>query len=193
MDLSPQKSEATWAEDVGEVLLTQEQIQKRVAELAAKLTEDYAGSQPLLVGVLTGAVVFLSDLIRYMQMPVCIDFVQLRSYGDRTVSSGNVEIVKDLSQPVAGRDVVIVEDIVDTGRTLAYLVEELRRRGARSVRTCALLDKRERREVEVQVDYVGFGIPDAFVVGYGLDFAQRYRNLPYVAVLRPEAYQTRSD
>lgn len=177
-----------WTEDLGEILLTEEQIQQRVAELAERLQRDYRGRRPLLVGVLTGAVVFLSDLMRRMQMPVCIDFVQVESYGDATVSSGRVKITKDVERPVEGEDVIVVEDIVDTGRTLAFLVEHLRARGARTVRVCALLNKPSRREVQVQVDYVGFDIPDEFVVGYGLDWAQRYRNLPFVAAVRREAY-----
>jgi len=185
----PSRDDSSWAPEIERILLTEAQIKARVAELAEQLHRDYQGQDVLLIGVLTGAVVFLADLIRHMQMPVCVDFVQLRSYGDSTVSSGKVEVVKDLTQPVEGRPVVVIEDIVDTGRTLAYLVDTLRSRGAESVRVCALLSKPSRREVEVPLDYVGFEVPDAFVVGYGLDFAQRFRNLPYVAVLRPEAYQ----
>ncbi len=182
------RNDTSWAADVAEVLLTEEQVQSRVAELAAELHEDYCGREVLMVGVLTGAVVFLSDLIRYLRMPLCIDFVHLRSYWDGTVSSGKIEVVKDLSCPPRGRDILIIEDIVDTGRTLANLVQTLRERGAASVRVCALLNKPSRRAVEIPLDYVGFDIPDVFVVGYGLDFAGQYRNLPCVAVLRPEAY-----
>lgn len=177
-----------WPPPIKRVLLTAEQIQERVGQLAAQLQCDYAGRHPLLVAVLQGSVVFLSDLIRHLEMPVCLDFVQLASYGASTCSSGRVEVVKDLGTDVAGQDVVVVEDIVDTGRTLAYLVEELKRRGAASVRVCALLDKPSRRQVPVCLDYVGFEVPNCFVVGYGLDFAGRYRNLPYVAELSPQAY-----
>ncbi|MCX7598284.1 MAG: hypoxanthine phosphoribosyltransferase [Armatimonadetes bacterium] len=178
----------SWPPPVKRILLTADQIQERVSQLAAQLQRDYAGRRPLLVAVLRGSVVFLSDLIRHLNMPVCLDFVQLASYGDSTCSSGQVEVLKDLGTDIAGQDVVVVEDIVDTGRTLAYLVEELERRGAASVKVCALLDKPSRREVPVRLDYVGFEVPDCFVVGYGLDFAGQYRNLPYVAELSPQAY-----
>jgi hypoxanthine phosphoribosyltransferase len=183
------RSGEAWPPPIKRVLLTAEQIRERVGQLAAELQRDYAGRQPLLLAVLRGSVVFLSDLIRHLEMPVCLDFVQLASYGASTCSSGRVEVVKDVGTDVAGRDVVVVEDIVDTGRTLAYLVEELKRRGAASVRVCALLDKPSRRQVPVELDYVGFEVPDCFVVGYGLDFAGRYRNLPYVAELSPQAYE----
>jgi hypoxanthine phosphoribosyltransferase len=175
--------------EVERILLTAEQIQGRVAELAGQLQRDYQGKYPLLVGVLLGAVVFLADLMRHLRMPLSIDFVQLASYGTGTTSSGTVQVVKDLSQPVAGREVIVVEDIVDTGRSLCFLLAELARRGARSVASCVLLDKPSRREVPVQIDYRGFEIPDCFVVGYGLDFAHNYRHLPFVAQLRPEAYR----
>lgn len=181
-------TEAVWPPPVKKILLMAEQIQERVAQLAAELQRDYTGRRPLLVAVLRGAVVFLSDLIRHLDMPVCIDFVQLASYGDSTCSSGKIEVIKDLGTDVAGQDVLVVEDIVDTGRTLAYLVDELRRRGAASVKVCTLLDKPSRRQVPVCLDYVGFEVPDCFVVGYGLDFAGRYRNLPYIAELDPQAY-----
>lgn len=182
------RNDTSWAADVAEVLFTEEQVQSRVAELAERLHKDYCGRDVLMVGVLTGAVVFLSDLIRYLCMPLCVDFVHLRSYGEATVSSGTIEVVKDLSTDVRDRHVLVIEDIVDTGRTLNHLVGMLRERGAASVRVCALLSKPSRRAVEVPLDYVGFEIPDVFVVGYGLDFAGQYRNLPCVAVLRPEAY-----
>ncbi|MBC7289560.1 MAG: hypoxanthine phosphoribosyltransferase [Armatimonadetes bacterium] len=182
-----------WPAEVERVLLTEEQIHARVRELAAKLQADYAGRTPILVGVLNGSVVFLADLMRFVQMPVVIDFIQVSSYGDATQSSGCVRLVKDLCQPIAGRDVVLVEDIVDSGRSLRFLLDELARREPRSLRVCVLLDKPSRREVEVPLDYVGFQIPDYFVVGYGLDFAQQYRNLPYIAVLREEAYRRPSE
>ena len=177
-----------WTGDVERILVQADQIQKRVAQLAADLQRDLEGRQPLLVGVLTGAFVFMSDLVRNLKMDLEVDFVQVSSYGTSTVA-GELKLIKDLTRPVEGREVVIVEDIVDTGHTLAWLVQQMRQRGAASVRTCVLLNKPSRREVEVPLDYVGFDIPDAFVVGYGLDFAHKYRNLPYVAVLKPEAYR----
>ncbi|MGD9518970.1 MAG: hypoxanthine phosphoribosyltransferase [Armatimonadota bacterium] len=190
MSSSAAYRDTSWASDIDHVLLSEEEIQEKVAELAARLREDYAGRQLLLVGVLKGAAVFLSDLMRHLSMPLCIDFVQLRSYGHATISSGQVEIVKDLEWSVEGWDVVVVEDIVDTGRTQDYLLRQLHMRGAGSVRICALLSKPSRRKVDVTIDYLGFDVPNVFVVGYGLDFAERYRNLPFVAVLRPEAYKT---
>ena len=167
-----------------EPLFTAEQIQTRVAELGAEVARDYAGRTPLLVGVLKGAYIFLSDLVRAADLRLGVEFMAISSYGAGTRSSGEVKIVKDLDVPVEGRDILVVEDIVDTGLTLSYLISSLHGRGAKSVRLAALLDKWERRERDVQIDYCGFRIPDAFVVGYGLDFAERYRNLPYVAVLK---------
>jgi len=167
-----------------EPLFTAEQIQTRVAEMGAEIARDYAGGTPLLVGVLKGAYIFLSDLVRSIDLRLGVEFMAISSYGMGTRSSGEVRIVKDLDVPVEGRDILIVEDIVDTGLTLSYLIASLHGRGAKSVRLAALLDKWERREREVTIDYCGFRIPDAFVVGYGLDFAERYRNLPYVAVLK---------
>ena len=178
-----------WSADVERVLLTAEQIQARVRQLAENLQADYQGRAPLLVGILTGSFVFLADLMRHLKMHITVEFMQVSSYGDSTVSSRDVQLVKDLTQPVAGRDVVIVEDIVDTGHSLRFIIDELSRRGAKSVKVCVLLSKPSRREVDVPLDYVGFEIPDYFVVGYGLDFAQKYRNLPYIAVLREEAYK----
>ena len=176
-------------DEVERILLTEDQIARRVAELAASLHNDYTGRDPLLVGVLTGAVVFLADLMRHLPLPVSVDFIQVASYGDATVSSGQVRVLKDLQRPVAGRDVLVVEDIVDTGRSLRFITDHLAAGNPRSLKVCAFLDKPSRREVDVQIDYLGFEIPDFFVVGYGLDFAQKYRNLPYVAVLREEAYK----
>ena len=167
-----------------EPLFSAEQIQARIAEMGADIAREYAGRNPLLVGVLKGACVFLSDLVRAIDTRLGLEFMAISSYGSSTRSSGEVRIVKDLDVPVEGRDILVVEDIVDTGLTLSYLLQTLHTRGAKSVRLAALLDKWERREREVQIDYVGFRIPDAFVVGYGLDFAERYRNLPYVAVLK---------
>lgn len=167
-----------------EPLFTVEQIQTRVAELGAQIKQDFAGRNPLLVAVLKGACVFASDLMRAIDMPLAVEFIAISSYGNQTRSSGEVRLVKDLDVGVEGRDLIVVEDIIDTGLTLSYLLENLRSRGASSVSLCALLDKHERRERDVEINYVGFKIPDAFVVGYGLDFAERYRNLPYVAVLK---------
>jgi hypoxanthine phosphoribosyltransferase len=165
------------------VLIPADDLRARVGELGGQIRSDYAGRTPILVGVLKGAVVFLADLMRAVDAPCECDFIAVSSYGASTRSSGIVELTKDLSVPIEGRDVLIVEDIVDTGRTLAYLLRNLETRQPRTVRVCALLDKVSRREVPVALDYVGFPIPDEFVVGYGLDFAGLYRNLPYIAVL----------
>lgn len=171
-----------------EVLLSEEQIQSRVKELGAEITQQYAGRNPLLIGVLKGACFFLTDLLRAIDTRVGIEFMAISSYGASTRTSGEVRILKDLDVAVAGRDLIVVEDIVDTGLTLSYLMENLKSRGAASVKLVALLDKYERREREVEIDYLGFKIPDHFVVGYGLDFAERYRNLPFIAVLKnPDA------
>lgn len=174
--------------DLAGVLLTAEQIAARVAELGRQITRDYAGQPVVVLGVLNGVVVFLADLLRHLDLPCEVDFVTLASYGDSTVSSGQIALLREPRLPLEGKRVLVVEDIVDTGRTLAWLVDWLRERAA-DVKVCCLLDKTSRREVPVRLDYVGFEIPDAFVVGYGLDFAQAYRNLPYVAVLRPEVYE----
>jgi hypoxanthine phosphoribosyltransferase len=165
------------------VLIPAGDLTARVDELGRQIRGDYAGRTPILVGVLKGAVVFLSDLMRAIDAPCECDFIAVSSYGASTRSSGIVELTKDLSVSIEGRDVLIVEDIVDTGRTLAYLIRNLETRQPRSLLVCALLDKASRREVPVSLDYVGFTIPDEFVVGYGLDFAGLHRNLPHVAVL----------
>ncbi|MGB8508404.1 MAG: hypoxanthine phosphoribosyltransferase [Pyrinomonadaceae bacterium] len=170
-----------------EPLFTGEQIQTRIGELGAEIARDYAGQNPLLLGVLKGAFIFLSDLMRAADMRLGVEFMAISSYGAGTRTSGEVKIVKDLDVPIEGRDILVVEDIVDTGLTLSYLLANLHSRGARSVKLAALLDKFERREREVKIDYLGFRIPDAFVVGYGLDFAERYRNLPYIAILKDPA------
>ncbi len=167
-----------------ETLFSAETIQKRVAEIGAQIARDYAGRDPLLVCVLKGACIFMSDLIRAIDMRLGVEFMAISSYGSSTRTSGEVRILKDLSVPIEGRDIIVVEDIVDTGLTLSYLLSNLRARGAASVKLVALLDKHERRERVVPIDYIGFDIPDAFVVGYGLDFAERYRNLPYIAVVK---------
>lgn len=167
-----------------EVLFTEEQIRNRINEIGAEITRDYAGRNPLLIGVLKGACFFLSDLLRAIDTRLSIEFMAISSYGSSTRTSGEVRILKDLDVAVEGRDIIVVEDIVDTGLTLSYLLANLKSRGAASVKLVALLDKFERREREVAIDYLGFKIPDHFVVGYGLDFAERYRNLPFIAVLK---------
>ena len=173
-----------------EVLISEAQIQSRIKELGAQIAREYAGLNPLLIGVLKGACFFLSDLLRAIDIPLSIEFMAISSYGSSTRTSGEVRILKDLDVPIENRHIIVVEDIVDTGLTLSYLMANLKSRGAASVKLVALLDKFDRREREVAIDYLGFKIPDHFVVGYGLDFAERYRNLPFIAVLKnPEAAQ----
>lgn len=167
-----------------EVLITSEQIQDRIRTMGADIARDYAGKNPLMIGVLKGACAFLSDLIRAVDIPLSIEFMAISSYGSAMRTSGEVRILKDLDVAVEGRHILVVEDIVDTGLTLNYLLANLKSRGAASVKLAALLDKFERREKQVQIDYLGFPIPDKFVVGYGLDYAERYRNLPYIAVVK---------
>ena len=176
--------------DISRILISEQELQNRVKELGAQISADYAGKDLLLVCVLKGGVLFLSDLLRAISIPVSIDFMATSSYGRSTKSSGVVRILKDLDEPIEGKDVLLVEDIIDTGNTLDYLLRILAERQPASLRVCALLDKRERRETPVTVDYVGFVIPNEFVVGYGLDFAQLYRNLPFIGVLKPEAYKS---
>jgi len=168
---------------LGETLVSAEALQRRVAELGAQITRDYEGRRLLLVGVLKGAVFFLSDLMRYIEIPVELDFMAVASYGSATDASGVVRILKDLDAAIEGRDVLIVEDIVDSGLTLQYLLRNLGSRNPRTLEVCALLTKPARRKVDLPTRYVGFEIPDRFVVGYGLDHAELYRNLPFVAVL----------
>ena len=177
-------------EDVEQVLLTEEQLRTRVAELGAQISQDYAGKDLMLVCILKGANIFLADLCRQITLPLSYDFVAVSSYGADTKSSGVVRILKDLDESVESKHVLVVEDIVDTGLTLrlSYLLENLRSRRAASVKICTLLDKPSRRRVEVPVDYCGFTVEDRFVVGYGLDYAGVYRNLPYIGVLKPEIY-----
>jgi hypoxanthine phosphoribosyltransferase len=175
--------------DVGEVLLSESDIATKVAELGARIGEDYAGRELTLVSVLKGSLPFMADLMRAIPLPVRIDLMEVSSYGGTaTESSGLVRILKDLSASIDGQDVLIVEDIIDTGLTLNYLVRYLRGKNPRSLRICTLLDKPARRLVEIPVDYIGFTIPDRFVVGYGLDYGEFYRNLRSVGVLRPEVY-----
>jgi len=167
-----------------EVLITGAEIQERIRQLGADVARDYAGLNPLLIGVLKGACIFLSDLMRAADIPLGLEFIAISSYGASMRTSGEVRILKDLDVAIEGRHILVVEDIVDTGLTLSYLLANLKSRGAASVKLAALLDKFERREKEVPIDYLGFPIPDKFVVGYGLDFAERYRNLPFIAVVK---------
>jgi hypoxanthine phosphoribosyltransferase len=178
--------QGTAAGEIGETLVLAGDLQARVRELAAAISRDYADRRLLLVCVLKGAVLFLSDLMRHIDIPVEVDFMAVASYGSATDSSGVVRILKDLDTPLEGRDVLIVEDIVDSGLTLQYLLRNLGSRDPASLEVCALLTKPSRRKVELPVRYVGFEIPDRFVVGYGLDYAERHRNLPYVAELQRE-------
>src|SRR6186713_3507294 len=176
--------------DVGEVLVTEDQIQSKVRELGSRITSDYAGQPVTLVSVLKGALPFMADLMRAIDLPVQIDLMEVSSYGGTaTESSGLVRIMKDLSASIADEDVLLVEDIIDTGLTLNYLIRYLRGKNPASLRICTLLDKPARRLVEIPVDYTGFTIPDEFVVGYGLDFGEFYRNLPFIGVLRRELYE----
>lgn len=175
--------------DIEKVLYSQAQIAEACRRLGAQITEDYADKHPLVICVLTGAVFFMTDIVRSIDTYVELDFMDVSSYGNATVSSGDVKILKDLDQSVEGRDVLIVEDIIDTGKTLQTLVDLLHHRNAKSVKICTLLDKPERRVEGVRPDYVGFKVPNEFVVGYGLDFQGNYRNLPYVGVLKPAVYQ----
>jgi hypoxanthine phosphoribosyltransferase len=169
---------------IGEVLVPAEDLQRRIGELAAEISRDYAGKDLLLVGVLKGAVFFLSDLMRRLEIPVEVDFMAVASYGSATKSSGVVRILKDLDAAIEGRDVLIVEDIVDSGLTLQYLLRNLAGRDPRSLEVCALLVKPDRQKVDLPTRYVGFEIPNRFAIGYGLDHGERYRNLPYVAALK---------
>jgi hypoxanthine phosphoribosyltransferase len=173
---------------VKEVLIPEDRLQQRIGELGAQISRDYAGEDLLLLAVLKGSVLFLSDLMRSITIPHSVDFMATSSYGASTESSGIVRILKDLDEPIQGRNVLIVEDIIDTGHTLDYLLRLLRARMPKSLRICTLLNKPDRREVDVHVDYIGFDIPNEFVLGYGLDYDELYRNLPYIAVLSPHVY-----
>jgi hypoxanthine phosphoribosyltransferase len=176
-------------DDVASVLVSEEQIQARVAELGAQISADFAGRELTLVSVLKGSLPFMADLMRAITIPVQIDLMEVSSYGGTaTESSGLVRILKDLSSSIDGKDVLIVEDIIDTGLTLNYLIRYLRGKNPRSLHICTLLDKPARRLVEIPIDYLGFTIPDQFVVGYGLDYGEHYRNLPFIGVLQPQVY-----
>ena len=170
-------------EDKIRVLLSEQEVNEKIVELGKKISEDYAGRSVHLICVLKGGIFFTCELAKRITVPVSLDFMSVSSYGADTKSSGVVKIIKDLDEPLEGKDVLIVEDIIDSGRTLSYLIQILNRRNPASIRLCTLLDKPERRVTDVKVDYVGFNIPDEFVVGYGLDYAQKYRNLPYIGVV----------
>lgn len=175
--------------DAERILISREEIQKRVKELAAELNKDYEGKRPLMICVLKGSVPFFADLIREMQIEIEMDFIAISSYGTGARSSGEVRMVKDLDRSIENRHVIIVEDIVDSGYTLSYLKRMLYSRHPQSVKICALLDKFERREVELEADYKGFDIPNEFVIGYGLDYAENYRNLPDICILKRSVYE----
>ncbi|MDQ2952563.1 MAG: hypoxanthine phosphoribosyltransferase [Chloroflexota bacterium] len=178
------------ADDIAEILVDEDTIASRVRELGARIALDYGGKDLVLVSILKGALPFLADLMRQVQIPLSLDFLEVSSYGDATETSGVVRILKDLAKPIEARDVLVVEDIVDTGNTLNFVLDHLRSQRPASVRLCTLLDKPSRRIVPITIDYRGFEIPDKFVVGYGLDYAERYRNLPFIGVLKPEVYRS---
>lgn len=177
-------------DDVAQVLISEQKLQSRIAELGKEISADYKGLDPILVCVLKGGYVFLADLTRRLSVRHAVDFMATSSYGNATESTGVVRILKDLDADIGGRHVLIVEDIIDTGQTLNYLLENLRSRKPASIRICTLLSKPTRRQVELDVDYLGFDIPDEFVIGYGLDYAETYRNLPFIGVLKPQVYRT---
>ena len=175
-------------EDMERILLTESDIHARVEELGRQISRDYAGREPLFVGVLKGCFIFMADLIRSVDLHCTMDFMAVSSYGDGTTTTGAVKINKDLSRDIAGQDVIIVEDILDSGVTLSHVIDLLKQRHPASLKLCALLNKPDRRKIPVQLDYEGFEIPDEFVVGYGLDYDERYRNLPFVGILKREVY-----
>ena len=175
-------------QDIQRVLFTQERLKSRVAEIAREIERDYEGREIMLISVLRGSFIFMADLCREIQLPCTLDFMSVSSYGSDTKSSGEVQITKDLSEDITGRHILVVEDILDSGNTLNYLLRILENRHPASIRLCALLDKPERRVKPVELHYRGFTVPDDFVVGYGLDYAEKYRNLPYIGVLKPEVY-----
>lgn len=179
----------TMDDGILKVLVTSEQLQTKVQELGERISRDYAGKDLLLVSILKGSVVFMADIMRAIKIPNAIDFMVVSSYGGgNTMTTGLVKIIKDLDSDLSGKDVLIVEDILDTGVTLSKLVPMLKMRNPNSVKICAILDKPERRKADIHADYLGFQVPDEFVVGYGLDYDEKYRNLPYVGVLKPEIY-----
>lgn len=175
--------------DLKKVLITEEEIRAKLRELGQEITKDYSGKDLLIVGILKGSFVFMGDLIRNIDVPIQVDFMEISSYGYAAESSGAVRILKDLDNNIEGRNVLIVEDIVDTGLTLSYLIDNLRSRKPSSLKICTFLNKPSRRKVSLEVNYNGYNIPDEFVVGYGLDYAEKYRNLPYIAIVKPEIYK----
>ncbi len=175
-------------DDIQEVLFTEDQIKQAVKKIGAEIDRDYAGKEIMLISVLRGSFIFVADLCRAIHLPCMIDFMSVSSYRGGTVSTGQVQITKDLSEDISGRHIIVVEDILDSGNTLHYLLSIFQHRHPASVRICTLLDKPSRRKVPVEVSYRGFSIPDAFVVGYGLDYAEKYRNLPYIGILKPRVY-----
>ena len=176
-------------EDISYILYSEEALQNKVKELGAMITEEYAGKTPFLIGVLKGCFIFMADLCRCIDLPCDIDFMAVSSYGNGTSTTGAVSITKDLSRDIEGRDVLIVEDILDSGVTLSYLKSDLGNRRPASIKICPLLDKPARRRADISAEYTGFVCPDSFVVGYGLDYAEKYRNLPFIGVLKPEVYE----
>ncbi len=175
--------------DMERILLSEQELHDKVKELGAKITADYAGKDLLVIVILKGSVIFAADLLRAINLPVEIDFIAVSSYGKGTVSSGVVKIIKDLNESIENKHILIVEDILDSGKTLFNLTHVLQTRRPASMEICTLLNKPERREAEIEAKYLGFDIPDAFVVGYGLDYAEKYRNLPYIGILKPEIYE----
>ena len=176
-------------QDIERVLFTEQELKDRVAEIAARIDRDYAGKEPMLISVLRGSFIFMADLARAITLPCTVDFMAVSSYGSGTTSSGQVKITKDLSESIEGRDIIVVEDILDSGNTLSYLFQLLQARHPASVRLCTLLDKPSRRTKPITADYTGFTVDDLFVVGYGLDYAEKYRNLPYIGILKPAVYE----
>lgn len=175
-------------DDLSEILLSEEKIAEIVKNMGQQISKDYEGKNLLLVSVLKGSLIFMADLMRHITVPCSIDFLSVSSYGSGTSTTGEVRILKDLDASLEGKDVLVVEDILDSGVTLSYLLKNLSARNPSSIRLCTLLDKPERRRINVHADYIGASIPDAFIVGYGLDYSEKYRNIPYVAVLKPEVY-----
>ncbi|MCT4661159.1 MAG: hypoxanthine phosphoribosyltransferase [Tissierellales bacterium] len=178
-----------WMNDIERVLLTEEDLKNKIAQLGEQISKDYQGEELLLLGILKGSVIFMSDLARSISIPVSMDFMAVSSYGDGTESSGVVRILKDLDQEIKGKNILIVEDIIDSGLTLDYLMGYFKARGPKSVEICTIMDKSDRRTVEVPIKYLGFDVPNEFLVGYGLDYAEKYRNLPFVGILKEEVYK----
>ena len=178
-------------QDINQVLLSEKQLLERVRELGEQISADYLDKDLVVVCVLRGSFIFVSDLVRSINIPLAVDFISISSYGSGTTSSGVVRFLKDLDEEISGRHVLVVEDIIDTGTTLKYLLENLQTRKPASIKVCTLLSKPERRKVEIAIDYNGFVVPDHFVVGYGLDYAEKYRNLPYIGILNPKVYENK--